>query len=67
MCGCRQPTGRDQQAGPPLAAAPLDLPDLGEIAGTINPVVAGWMQYYGRFYPATLYRLLAHINAYLVR
>ncbi|MGH3614221.1 MAG: group II intron maturase-specific domain-containing protein [Pseudonocardia sp.] len=30
-----------------------------EIARTINPVVAGWMQYYGRFYPSVLYRLLA--------
>jgi RNA-directed DNA polymerase len=38
-----------------------------EVARTINPVVAGWMQYYGRFYPSALYRLLARINAYLVR
>jgi len=40
---------------------------IGEIARTINPIVAGWMQYYGRFYPSSLYRLLARINAYLVR
>src|SRR3954452_20479775 len=40
---------------------------FGEVARTINPVVAGWMQYYGRFYPSVLYRLLARINAYLVR
>jgi RNA-directed DNA polymerase len=40
---------------------------FGEIARTINPIVAGWMQYYGRFYPSSLYRLLARINAYLVR
>jgi RNA-directed DNA polymerase len=40
---------------------------FGEVARTINPVVAGWMQYYGRFYPSTLYPLLARINAYLVR
>jgi hypothetical protein len=33
---------------------------FGEVARTINPVVAGWMQYYGRFYPSVLYRLLAH-------
>jgi RNA-directed DNA polymerase len=38
-----------------------------EVARTINPVVAGWMQYYGRFYPSALYPLLARINAYLVR
>jgi group II intron reverse transcriptase/maturase len=40
---------------------------FGGIARTINPVVAGWMQYYGKFYPSALYRLLARINAYLVR
>jgi RNA-directed DNA polymerase len=40
---------------------------FGEVARTINPVVAGWMQYYGHFYPSTLYPLLARINAYLVR
>jgi len=40
---------------------------FGELARTINPIVAGWMQYYGRFYPSLLYPLLARINAYLVR
>jgi RNA-directed DNA polymerase len=38
-----------------------------ELARTINPVIAGWMQYYGRFYPSRMYSLLARINAYLVR
>jgi RNA-directed DNA polymerase len=38
-----------------------------EVARIINPVVAGWMQYYGRFYPSALYPLLARINTYLVR
>ena len=38
-----------------------------ELAAGINPIVAGWMQYYGRFYRSSLYRLLARINAYLVR
>ena len=37
------------------------------MARTINPVVAGWMPCSGRFYPSALYRLLARINAYLVR
>jgi RNA-directed DNA polymerase len=41
--------------------------NIGHPHRTINPVVAGWMQYYGRFYPSALYRLLARINAYLVR
>jgi group II intron reverse transcriptase/maturase len=38
-----------------------------ELAAGINPIVAGWMQYYGRYYRSALYRLLARINAYLVR
>jgi RNA-directed DNA polymerase len=38
-----------------------------KLAASINPIVAGWMQYYGRFYRSALYRLLARINAYLVR
>jgi group II intron reverse transcriptase/maturase len=38
-----------------------------ELAKVINPIVAGWMQYYGRFYRSALYPLLMRINAYLVR
>jgi RNA-directed DNA polymerase len=38
-----------------------------ELARLINPIVAGWMRYYGRFYRSALYPLLARINAYLVR
>lgn len=37
------------------------------LARTINPIVRGWMQYYGRFYRTALYPLLKRINAYLVR
>lgn len=38
-----------------------------DLARFINPIVAGWMQYYGAFYRSALYLLLARINAYLVR
>ena len=38
-----------------------------ELARAINPVVAGWMRYYGAFYRSALYPLLARINAYLLR
>jgi RNA-directed DNA polymerase len=38
-----------------------------DIARWINPVVRGWMNYYGRFCRSALYPLLARINAYLVR
>ena len=38
-----------------------------DVARMINPVVRGWMQYYGAFYRSGLYPLLSRINAYLVR
>ncbi len=43
--------------------------DLSEsdIARWINPVVRGWMQYYGAFYRSALYPLLGRINSYLMR
>ncbi len=41
--------------------------DLAELAAWINPVVSGWMNYYGRFYRTELNALLRRINTYLVR
>jgi RNA-directed DNA polymerase len=38
-----------------------------DLARQINPIVRGWMQYYGAFYRSALYPLLQRINAYLVR
>ncbi len=38
-----------------------------DLARWINPIVAGWMNYYGRFYRSQLYPLLRRINVYLVR
>ena len=32
-----------------------------------NPIVAGWINYYGRFYKSWLYPVLRHINDGLVR
>jgi hypothetical protein len=37
------------------------------LARVINPIVRGWMQYYGAFYRTALRSLLKRINAYLVR
>jgi len=41
--------------------------DLAELAAWINPIVAGWMTYYGRFYRSQLRPLLQHVNTYLAR
>jgi RNA-directed DNA polymerase len=38
-----------------------------DLARKINPIVRGWMQYYGAFYRSALYPLLERINAYLMR
>jgi group II intron reverse transcriptase/maturase len=38
-----------------------------DLARWINPIVRGWMNYYGAFYRSALYPLLTRINAYLVR
>jgi group II intron reverse transcriptase/maturase len=38
-----------------------------DLAREINPIVRGWMQYYGAFYHSALSRLLLRINAYLMR
>jgi RNA-directed DNA polymerase len=38
-----------------------------ELARLINPVVRGWMAYYGAFYRSALYPLLHRINTYVLR
>ena len=40
---------------------------IAEVAARINPIVRGWMQYYGAFYRTVLRPLLQRINAYLMR
>lgn len=41
--------------------------ELVGLARQVNPVVRGWMQYYGTFYRSALHPLLLRINAYLLR
>jgi RNA-directed DNA polymerase len=41
--------------------------DLDELAEQINPIVAGWMNYYGRFYRSQMIPLLQRVNTYLMR
>jgi RNA-directed DNA polymerase len=40
---------------------------LDDLAQQINPIVRGWMQYYGAFYRTALDPLLKRINGYLLR
>jgi len=40
--------------------------ELSEIAVMYNPVLRGWMQYYGRYYPSALDPVLGHFNKTLV-
>jgi RNA-directed DNA polymerase len=41
--------------------------DLADLARWMNPIMRGWMQYYGAFNRSVLYPLLRRINTYLVR
>ena len=38
-----------------------------DLALRINPIVRGWINYYGRFYRTALYLTLKLINRYLLR
>jgi hypothetical protein len=40
---------------------------LADLARELNPIVRGWMLYYGAYYRSALYPLLRRINAYMVR
>jgi group II intron reverse transcriptase/maturase len=39
---------------------------LQEIAKIVNPILLGWINYYGRFYPSALYPMLRHFNMTMV-
>ncbi len=41
--------------------------DIDDLARMWNPVLRGWIQYYGRFYPSALYAVFRHFNGLLVR
>jgi hypothetical protein len=41
--------------------------DLRELAEWLNPIVRGWMNYYGVFNRSEMYSLLERINTYLMR
>jgi len=40
---------------------------LDDLAEWLNPIIAGWMNYYGRYYRTGLYPLLRRVNLYLRR
>jgi group II intron reverse transcriptase/maturase len=40
---------------------------LRDLARWLNPIVGGWMNYYGRFYRSQMARLLQRVNSYLRR
>jgi RNA-directed DNA polymerase len=41
--------------------------ELSDLSNMFNPVIRGWANYYGRFYPTALKPLWRHVNDYLVR
>ena len=57
----------NERGSPLLAHPPAHRHGTGDLAAWINPVVRGWVTYYGRYYRTALNRLLKRINTYLVR
>lgn len=41
--------------------------DTADLRKLVNPVLRGWIGYYGRFYRSALYPLLQRVNTYLLR
>ena len=41
--------------------------NIAQIAGWLNPMLSGWLAYYGRFYRSALYVVFRHFNKALVR
>lgn len=41
--------------------------DLDDLSNMFGPVLRGWANYYGRFYPSAMKPLWRHVNSYLVR
>ena len=40
---------------------------LEDLSRMFNPILRGWLQYYGRFYPSAMRRIWVTFNRYLVR
>ncbi|MGZ6801132.1 MAG: group II intron maturase-specific domain-containing protein, partial [Mycobacteriaceae bacterium] len=40
---------------------------LDDLAEWLNPIIAGWMHYYGRYYRTVLHPLLRRVNIYMRR
>ena len=40
---------------------------IDDLAHMWNPVLRGWIQYYGRFYPSALYPVFRHLDITLAR
>jgi RNA-directed DNA polymerase len=41
--------------------------DLDELVCMVNPIMQGWINYYGRFHQSALYPIFAHLNNIIVR
>jgi RNA-directed DNA polymerase len=48
----------------PATKATLELADLARLS---NPIVRGWLNYYGQFYRSRCVQVLAHLNVLLVQ
>lgn len=42
-------------------------PSLEEAAEWLNPIIAGWINYYGKYYKSDIFTLMGRINAALIK
>jgi RNA-directed DNA polymerase len=40
---------------------------LAELAGWLNPIMRGWLAYYGKYTRSAMYAIVRHVNKSLVR
>lgn len=40
---------------------------LQDIANNINPILRGWIEYYGKYYVSELYKVFSHLNRILIK
>ena len=50
-----------------MAPQLLNDKELSDLSNMFGPVLRGWANYYGRFYPSALKPLWRQVNGYLVR
>ena len=41
--------------------------ELTDISNMYNPIIRGWVNYYGKFYKSEMYKVLRHMNESIIQ